>query len=71
MATPLEVCRQRDEEGAYAKADSGEIANFPGVSAPYDVPEDPDLVVRLDQDSLDQCVDQIMHLLAQRRIIHQ
>lgn len=31
----VEVCRARDQEGLYAKADSGEIANFPGVSAPY------------------------------------
>ena len=40
VATPLDACRLRDEEGAYAKADSGEIANFPGISAPYDTPQD-------------------------------
>ena len=52
VATPIEACRQRDQEGAYAKADSGEIANFPGVSAPYEPPETPDLVVRPDQTSV-------------------
>ncbi len=69
VATPLDACRQRDEEGAYAKADSGEIANFPGVSAPYETPEQPDLVVRADQCSIDQCVDQIMALLSQNNMI--
>ncbi len=69
VATPLEACRQRDEEGAYAKADSGEIANFPGVSAPYEPPRQPDLVLRADQHSIDQCVDQLMALLSQKKII--
>ena len=34
--TPIEVCRQRDNSGLYERADAGEIADFPGVSAPYD-----------------------------------
>jgi len=70
VATPLDVCRQRDTEGAYAKADSGEIANFPGVSAPYDVPPQPDLSVRIDKMAIDECVDQIMSLLATNKTIH-
>ena len=37
LDAPVEVCRARDQEGLYAAADSGEIANFPGVSAPYEV----------------------------------
>jgi bifunctional enzyme CysN/CysC len=41
----VEVCRARDQEGLYAKADSGEIANFPGVSAPYEAPTKADLVL--------------------------
>ncbi len=70
VATPVEICRQRDQEGAYAKADAGDIANFPGVSAPYEVPSSPDLVLRPDQLSTDQCVDQIMALLTQNGMIH-
>ncbi len=70
VATPLEACRLRDEEGAYDKADSGEIANFPGVSAPYDTPKSPHLVLNADQSSVDQCVDMIMDLLAQKDVIH-
>jgi bifunctional enzyme CysN/CysC len=41
--TPLEVCRERDPKGLYAKADAGEIRDFTGVSSPYEPPEDPEL----------------------------
>ena len=43
--TPLEVCRERDENGMYEAADRGEIPQFPGVSATYDRPTDMDLRV--------------------------
>jgi len=69
VATPLQACRTRDAEGVYAKADRGEIVNFPGVSAPYETPQHPDLVVRPDLTPVDQCVDQIMQLLHERGIV--
>lgn len=43
VATPLEVCEARDPKGHYAKARRGELANFTGVSAPYDAPAAADL----------------------------
>lgn len=43
--TPIEVCEQRDPKGLYSKARKGLIPNFTGVSAPYEVPERPDLVI--------------------------
>jgi bifunctional enzyme CysN/CysC len=70
LDAPLEVCRARDTEGMYAKADAGEIVNFPGVSAPYEPPSSPDLSLRTDQLSVDECVDRIMRLLAERGIVH-
>jgi len=44
--TPLEVCMQRDVKGLYKKALSGEIAEFTGISSPYEAPETPELVIR-------------------------
>jgi bifunctional enzyme CysN/CysC len=44
--TPLEECEARDPKGLYAKARSGEIASFTGVSAPYEAPEQPDVELR-------------------------
>jgi bifunctional enzyme CysN/CysC len=63
VSAPVEVCRQREQGGMYAKADSGEIPDFPGVSAPYEEPTQADLVVQTDTLSVDQCVDRIVTLL--------
>ena len=63
---PLEICRERDEDGQYDKADSGDIAGFPGVSAPYEVPETPDLTLATHEASVVECVDQIVKLLEER-----
>ncbi len=68
LSAPIELRRQRDSEGMYAKADSGEIVDFPGVSAPYDVPKSPDLVLATDQLSVDACVDKIVALLEERKV---
>jgi len=45
VATPLDVCESRDPKGLYRKARSGEITDFTGVSAPYEPPEQPALVL--------------------------
>ncbi|MDR6173600.1 sulfate adenylyltransferase [Nocardioides zeae] len=45
VATPVEECERRDRKGLYAKARAGEIADFTGISAPYEVPADADVVV--------------------------
>jgi bifunctional enzyme CysN/CysC len=66
---PLEVCKERDTKGLYKKAEQGEIANFTGVSAPYEEPENPELVVDSDQDDVDACVDQIIEVLEEKGII--
>jgi bifunctional enzyme CysN/CysC len=69
LNAPVEVCRQRDQGGQYARADNGSIASFPGVSAPYETPPNPDLVLPTDQLSVEQCVERIWELLQQRRIL--
>jgi len=43
VSTPLEVCESRDPKGMYARARSGELGSFTGISAPYEEPEAPDL----------------------------
>ncbi|WP_182870639.1 sulfate adenylyltransferase subunit CysN [Stieleria mannarensis] len=69
VATPVEVCRQRDEKGQYAKADAGELLNFPGVTAPYDVPANPDVTLDASQHTIDQCATQIIDALKAKGII--
>jgi adenylylsulfate kinase-like enzyme len=45
IAADLATCEKRDPKGLYKKARAGEIADFTGVSAPYEVPENPEIVV--------------------------
>ncbi len=60
VATPIDVCRERDSSGQYAKADLGELLNFPGVTAPYQEPLDPNLTIDLSQDSLVEAVKKVV-----------
>ncbi|MBA4017029.1 MAG: bifunctional sulfate adenylyltransferase subunit 1/adenylylsulfate kinase [Pirellula sp.] len=69
LKAPADVLRKRDPAGMYAKADSGEIAEFPGVSAKYDEPKSPDLTLETDKLTTAQCVDQIIALLERRKLI--
>jgi bifunctional enzyme CysN/CysC len=54
------ACEARDVKGHYRKARAGEILDFTGVSAPYDVPESPDLIVDTETHSLEECVHAIV-----------
>ena len=69
LSAPVEVCRERDTDNHYALADSGDIANFPGVSAPYDAPNNPDLVLPTHEIGVKECVDKLVALLEERQII--
>lgn len=66
---PIEVCEQRDVKGLYAKARQGLIAEFTGISSPYEEPESPDLSLDTSTLSLDDCVSKVLDLLQHRAII--
>ncbi|BBO68402.1 putative adenylyl-sulfate kinase [Desulfosarcina alkanivorans] len=65
----LEVCEQRDPKGLYRRARQGEIRNMTGISAPFEEPANPDLVVETDQYVLDACVERVVDFLNQQRLI--
>jgi bifunctional enzyme CysN/CysC len=65
----IEVCKERDPKGLYEKAERGEIANFTGVSAPYEEPADPEAVLHTDEEDVEACVDRLVELLEERGII--
>ena len=60
---PVAVCEQRDVKGLYELARCGEIKEFTGISSPYEPPEHPHLVLRTDQHSIDDCVQQVLTFL--------
>ncbi len=63
---PLEVCEARDPKNLYKKARAGQIREFTGIDAPYEAPEDPEIVVRTDQQSVDESVATILEQLLPR-----
>lgn len=69
VSTAIDVCRQRDTKGQYAKADAGELRNFPGVTAKYETPSDPDLILDAATQSLDECADAVIDLLRNKNHI--
>lgn len=64
VSTDINVCIQRDPKGLYARALKGQIENFTGVSAPYFKPENPELILDTATLQLNQCVDNIIHILS-------
>ncbi len=60
---PLTVVTERDIKGLYLKAIAGEIAHFTGVSDPYEAPENPDVHLRTDQLSVDECLERLLAAL--------
>jgi adenylyl-sulfate kinase len=62
---PLEVCEQRDVKGLYKKARAGEIAQFSGISDPYEPPENPEVTVHTDRENPEQDVEIIIGKLGE------
>jgi adenylylsulfate kinase len=62
---PLAVCRQRDVKGLYKLVDEGKIKNFTGVDDPYEEPENPEVVVETDKESIEESVQKIFAKLAE------
>ena len=63
---PIELCRQRDTSGQYVDADAGKLKEFSGVTAPYEVPETPDLVLKTADQSIDDCATAVIQLLTEK-----
>jgi len=62
---PVEVCMERDVKGMYEKALAGEIKNFTGVDDPYEEPENPELILDTDKESIDECAQRVMEKLGE------
>ncbi len=63
VATPLEVCEQRDRKGLYAKARAGIIKGFTGIDDPYEPPESPEITIDTTDISAEQAAQEIMNYL--------
>jgi len=68
--TSLEVCESRDVKGLYKRARSGEIKNYTGIDSPYEAPDNPELVINTESESLEESVDRIIVFLKSKKIIN-
>lgn len=66
---PLDVCEKRDVKGLYKKVKEKKIGNFTGISDPYDIPQSPDIELRADQLSVDECVKKIIEFLKEKQLL--
>jgi len=68
---PLEVCEYRDVKGLYAKARKGEIKDFTGIDAPYEIPLSPNIEINTIQLSVEKAVEKIFDYLTEKLTIKQ
>ncbi|MBM7583758.1 adenylylsulfate kinase [Bacillus pakistanensis] len=65
----IEECEKRDPKGLYEKARRREIPQFTGISAPYEEPLEPEIVLDTEKFSIEQCVDQLIDALSEKNHI--
>jgi len=65
----LKECERRDPKGLYVKARRGEISHFTGVSDPYEKPENPDIIVRTEEERVEEATERILEELKIRNLI--
>lgn len=68
VATPLDVCEQRDVKGLYAKQRAGQLTGLTGVDDPYEPPSAPDVTVHTERLSLAESVDLVSAAISERRL---
>jgi len=66
VAADLATCEQRDPKGLYRKARAGEIEDFTGISAPYEAPENPEIIIDTSRQSVQASVDEILRFVTAR-----
>ena len=67
---PLDICEARDVKGMYKRARSGEILSFTGISAPYEEPENPEIIINTDSQSLEESIEVVMGFLKKVGVFH-
>lgn len=66
---PLEICEKTDKEGLYQKARQGEIQNFTVISDPYEKPENPEIELRTDKESIEDCTATIIKFVIEHKFL--
>jgi adenylylsulfate kinase len=65
----LEICESRDVKGLYKRARAGEVKNYTGIDSPYESPDNPELVIDTEGESLEGSVAKVIDFLKSKEII--
>jgi adenylyl-sulfate kinase len=66
---PLEVCEQRDPKHLYQRARAGTISGFTGIDSPYEAPVNPEVELRTDLNTLEECIRQLAHRILEKTVL--
>ena len=69
-AADISICEKRDTKGLYAKARSGQIKDFTGISSPYEDPQNPELKIDTGSNDLDKCLEVVISKLTELKFIN-
>jgi len=61
--TPIEICEKRDTKGLYKKAKEGLVKNFTGISSKYEIPKNPEIILKAGEKNPEDCSEQIIEFL--------
>lgn len=65
----VEACEKRDPKGLYKKARNNEIPHFTGISAPYEEPVKPEIILDTERHSIEECVEQLENMLSKKGLL--
>ena len=65
----LEIAERRDPKGLYKKARNGEIKDFTGIDSPYEIPQNPELVLDSSKQSVSECATRLFQYMLQKKFI--
>ena len=66
----LETCESRDVKGLYKRARAGEIKNYTGINSPYEAPDNPELIIDTENESLEESIAKVIDFLKSKEIIN-
>jgi len=66
----LETCESRDVKGLYKRARAGEIKNYTGIDSPYEAPDNPELIIDTESESLEKSVAKVIDFLKSKEVIN-
>jgi adenylylsulfate kinase len=66
----LEICESRDVKGLYKRARAGEVKNYTGIDSPYEAPDNSELVIDTDSESLEESITKVIDFLKSKGIIN-